>query len=549
MRDMTAKRTENALVLIIAIGSIVANFWHVIVSRISQPPGTYFTWITHYYADYFLYVSQIAEGMRGNWLWSRSLFTNEPVPATWVYWPNVTIGNIGGLAGLSAFASYSVSLFLFVLLLLLLLRRFTIKLFPGNPLARLIAFLFAVTASNFFSVSSFFRTGALSLWQDMWFSPTPALNRLGGVPHQTLQTILIFSVVLVFSRVAETKTPTRQSLISFMALPLLCFLAATLSPIQLVLLCAAMVITTVIQKPAKIRVLTIGAGVATAGIGAYLVNTTFDASPLYAAAKAWEAAQQPPASLIPIVLAMGPVIFSLPWGVAAFVRTLTPLKLVLILYGVFSLAVFVSPIPTLLHTSPTRWIHPASMVVYYFIAAEGMLVLANRLTDLLRKYIPVAEKAAHRTVVLNMLIFLYCMLTIPALISQVQARITPVLSGTLNYVPQAAMAVLSAISQTPDQHVVLMDPALPYDVLVPAVSGKPSFTGHPIHTLYLSVKQELRTKFYGGTMTTDEARKFLTDHAIGEVVYSRITAKEQPPYPFFRMKYQNDAAILYEIIR
>jgi hypothetical protein len=549
MRDMTAKRTETALTILIAIGVIIANFWHIIVSRLAQPPGTFFTWIAHYYADYFLYVSQIGEGIRGNLLWSASLFTNEPVPATWVYWPNVTIGNIARLTGLSAFAAYNIGLVVFVVFLLIGIRILTMRLYPGNPLARLIAFLFAVTASNFFSVSSFFRTGALSLWQDMWFSPTPALNRLGGVPHQTLQTILIFGVILVFSRVAETKISIKQSLTPFVVLPLLCFLAATLSPIQLLLLCAAITVTTVILKPTKASVLTIGTGVVTAALGAYLVNTTFDASPLYAAAKAWEAAQQPPVSLIALFLAMGPVIFFLPWGVTAFVRTLTPLKLVLFLYGVLSLAVFVSPIPSLLHTSPTRWIHPASLVIYYFVAAEGFIVLTNRLTDVLARRIPAEKKSARMAVILNTLLFLYCMLTIPALISQVRARMTPVLSGTLNYVPQKDMAALTALAQTPSQNVVLMDPTLPYDVLVPAVSGKPSFTGHPVHTLYLSAKEQLRTRFFHGAMSNEEAQSFLSDHTIGEVVYSQATAKHRPPYPFFRMKYQNDAVIIYEIIR
>ena len=549
MRDMTAKRTETILIGMIAAGIVIANFWHVLVSWIAMPPGTYFTWIAHYYADYFLYASQIAEGIRGNRFVSRSLFTNEPVAATWVYWPNVLIGNLGSMTGLSAFSSYSASLFLLVITLLFLIYAVTKRLFPTNPLTRVIGFLFAVTASNFISLPSLFKTGTLTLWRDMWFSPTPALNRLGGVPHQALQTVLILSVILLFERVVTAKEQPKRSGRAFIALPLLCFLAATLSPIQLLLLCAAILLTTAIQSPSPTGLLSIGVSLMTAGIGAYLVNASFDASPVYAAAKNWESAQRVSVSLPAILLAMGPIIFFLPFGVPAFVRTLSPMKLVFILYGGLSLAVFVSPVPTLLHTSPIRWIHPASLLMYYLIAAEGLLMLSRLLTDTMHRRLPTLEKTTLMTVIMNVLLCLYCLITVPAIIHQVQSRMTPVLSSPLNYVPREDMAILTALAQMPESAVVLTDPTLPYDVMIPAIAGKRSFTGHPIHTLYGSTKEQLRTRFFSGQMTSAEAQKFLSDHTIGTVVYAYATAKPNPPYPFLRETFQNGKAAIYEVIR
>lgn len=546
---MTAKRTETILIGTIATGIVIANFWHVLVSWITKPPGTYFTWIAHYYADYFLYASQIAEGIRGNIIVSRSLFTNEPVGATWVYWPNVLIGNLGSMAGLSAFSSYSVSLFLLVITLLILIYAVTKRLFPTNPLTRVIGFLFAVTASNFFSLASLFKTGTITLWHDMWFSPTPALNRLGGVPHQALQTVLILTVVLLFARVVTAKEQPRHPGWALIALPLLSFLAATLSPIQLLLLCAAILITTAIQRPSRASLLSIGASLMTAGLGAYLVNASFDASPVYAAAKTWEAAQRLTVSLPAILLAMGPVIFFLPLGVPAFVRTLTPIKLVLLLYGGLSLAVFVSPIPTLFHTSPTRWIHPASLLLYYLIAAEGLFMLSKLLTDQMHRRLPTLEKPMLMTVMMNVLLCLYCLLTVPAIIHQVQSRITPVLSSPLNYIPQEDMTILTTLVQMPEGAVVLTDPTLTYDVLIPAIAGRRSFTGHPIHTLYGSTKEQLRTRFFSGQMTSAEAQKFLADHTIGTVVYAHATVQPHPLYPFLRETFQNGKAIIYEVIR
>lgn len=465
---------------------IIANAWHVITRWRLNPEDRFFTGIAHYFADYFLYVSQIAQGASGNWIISKAMYTNEPVPDTWTYWPNVLLGRIGSVFTANPFLIYSASLLIFVTLLLILLWSVVRRVFPTQPLTRHVAFLFLVTASNFPDIRALVTNGTFGLAGDTWFSPTPALNRLGGVPHQTLQTILLLSVILLL--------PKCTKLLSFhtAAFVLVCFLAATLSPIQMLLLCGAMILTMLVEKKHYPAV----TGVAAAALGAYLVNQSFDASPLYVFAKQWEAAQTASISLPTFLMGLGPVVLAIPFGIRSYLKSTTPLRTLLLLYGAASLLAFFTPIPKLLGTSPTRWIHPASFVVFYLIAADGFVSTTKKFPLLM-----------------SILTILYVFLTIPALAAQINARTT--IPYDLNHVPNAVIAALRDSRTLPGTGMILTDPDLPYDLIVPIFSGKPSFTGHPVHTLYPETKAALRTKFFGNEMTDAERKQFLTDHRIG----------------------------------
>lgn len=483
---MRKRLPETAFVFLISIGVVTANAWHVITRWMLNPQDRFFTGIAHYFADYFLYVSQIAQGVSGNWIVSEAMYTNEPIPDAWTYWPNVLLGRIGSVFTTNPFLIYNAGLVICVTLLLFMLWHLVRRVFPAQPFTREIAFLFLATASNFPDIRALVTNGTFGLAGDTWFSPTPALNRLGGVPHQTLQTILILCVILLL--------PKCTKFLSFhtIVFALTCFLAATLSPIQMLLLCGAMVLTMLIGKK-HYSALT---GVAAAALGAYLVNRSFDASPLYVFAKQWEAAQTASIALPAFLLGLGPVVLVIPFGIRTYLKSTTPLRILLLLYGAASLLTFFTPIPKLLGTSPTRWIHPASFVVLYLIAAEG--------------FVSITKKAPLLMIILTAL---YVFLTIPALAAQINARKT--IPYDLNHVPNAVITALRAARSLPGNGVILTDPDLPYDVIVPIFSGKPSFTGHPVHTLYPETKSALRTRFFEGSMTAAERKQFFADHRIG----------------------------------
>lgn len=547
MSGMNKKYSQSLILFTLGVVVSIANFWHILSQWWLNPPGRHFTWIAHYYADYFLYVSQIAEGVRGSWIWSKSLYTNESMPDIWVYWPNVLMGRLGSIFTDSPFIIYTASLILMVAVLLCLLSFVTRAVFPRLPVTRIVAFLFCISASNFISIPQLIQNGTITLTNQMWFSPTPALNRLGGVPHQTLQTVLLLTVIILVARIMDTKKSHRILVFLFVAV---CFLTATVSPIQMLIVALSTLTVMVIKKDDRSRYVAIGIGLLAAAAGAILVNRAFDASPLYAAAKVWEATQIIRTNIVDIMLALGPVIVFIPFGIRRFVREATPLRLIFILYGTLSLILFISPVPTLLGTSPTRWIHPASLMVWYLVAAEGWRISAQQLA---RRF--VTDEAHQKTYTHHIsfiFLLLYLVLTIPAIWGQVIARSSQesasALYSDINHVPEGVMRVFAEVKKS-NNGTVLIEPALTYDGLVPILTGNKSFTGHPVHTLYPTTKEQLRIRYFTGVMSEAEARRFINDHEISSVIYSRSALRTSPPYPFLTESFHNDIAVLYEVTR
>lgn len=536
----------------VGISVIIAmfNFWHILTQWIMNPNGRSYTWIAHYYADFFLYVSQISQGVRGNWIMSSAMYTNEHIPDTWVYWPNVLIGKIGSFTPLSPFALYAAALVLFVLVLLALLYFIMKELFPKQPYVSLLAFFFYATASNFADMRRLLEKGEFAQLYEMWFSPTPALNRFGGVPHQTLQTIMLLLVLLVFARLSAKKYPLNQSIVMGIVFSIMCFLTATLTPIQMLLVCGAMVITLILTHPATRSLLPIVMGLLSAALGAYLVNRAFDASELYAAAKLWEASQTVRATSIDLILAMGPVIVFIPFGVRSFFSRMHPIQHVFFIYGMCSFIIFSTPIPHLLGTSPTRWIHPASFVIFSCLAAEGFFGLSVILTHFFKETTGRQKLTRHIPMIL---LLVYLFLTIPSLIAQVNVRSSKetasILYSDVNHVPQSAISMFKTLETLPDTGIVLTDPTLPYDAMVPILTGKHSFTGHPVHTLFPQVKEGLRQQFFAGGMDETAAKRFLTDHSIRYLIASQAAARILPPYPFLNASYYNEDITLYEVTK
>src|SRR3989344_9386084 len=480
-------------VLIICIGSItIVNSLHVLTEYLANPPDRLFTAIAHYWTDYFLYISQMAQGS----LLSRHMFTNEPLPPTWIYWFNGLIGALGTRGGLSVFATYNISLIGLVALLGFCWYRLCLKLYPSSPMRRLVCLLFLLTASNFFTLFH----GSFGLMGDVWFSPTPALNRLGGVPHQVFQTILLMMVILLFHSTHRSK------------LVLLCvvtFLASIANPVQMILVIAALAWTKNWQTLVPTAII--------AATGAILANRKFSLQPILSVAKQWELAQYVSINPWELFVSFGPVGLLCLIGLVTIRRKQASLKTSFVLYGILSLILFLLPIGHLVGISPVRWLHPAAYAGILIIAVDGFFLVGKK--------VPV-----------GILIALYLMLTIPSLWVQTTSRTSP---ENLNHLPLSVARALAFLKSQKEDFVVITDPQLPYDVIVPALTKKRSFTGHLIHTLYPDVKERLRNEFFWGQMDDHSALQFLKDHDIGYVFSMQI-----PRYSFLKTVYSQHNIII-----
>ena len=545
-------RIELIAVVLMTVVMTVLNSLHVLREWLRNPPDRLFAGITQYFADYFLYVSHIQWGILGGIIFAPHRFTNEPLPYTWIYWFYVLLGRIGGMAGLSPFFLYNAALILLVIGVILLWYYLCFRLFPTDRLARLSGFIAVLTASSFIDFQALQTQGILRLLGYFWFTPAPSFNRLGGVPHQLFQNILyMLLILLVASLINRWSMRKKISGFAYCLLAILTFFAATSNPIQIVVctitVASAALLFFILNKRwnmSGVIMLAVMGIVALGGAG--LTNAHFAAIPVYAVGKIWEATQVVPVTGLTFLYAVGPILFLIPFGVYPFLRRPDPLRILLVGYLVVSIVIFFSPIPQILGTAKPRWLSPVSYSVLAIIAGQGVstvVAYAKRRKKLL-------GWLAGGTIAL-----LYALLTVPALIHQIQAHIDPVanphmlLDTDYNHIPKPTvegLRVLAKLPTTPDTRVVLADIQMPIEILVPAFTDKTSFTGQPVHTLYPMEKESLRSKFYALSMTPDEARIFFRNHSIGYILSSagHVGALAKT-YPFLAQKYQNSLLTIF----
>lgn len=553
------KRGINREVLLVIATSLlftILNSLHVIIQWIFNPADRLFTGIAHYFADYFLYVAQMAQGAAGSWVWATHQFTNEPMPPTWIYWFNVAVGHLGSLVGLSPFATYNVALFVLCFMLLILWHTISSLIFPKNTSGRLLCFFLIVTATSFYNLPLLFQTKQLQLLGQFWFSPTTAFNRLGGVPHQIFQSILLLLLMVWYARsLSQIHSHSRTSiLLRFFLTGALAFITATANPIQIVPLLLAFGITTAlfIKQIKRNRLLVLGL-LGFAGIGGLLggVITTnhFKTIQVLGAARIWEIVRQVPMTLIEFLSSVGPVVLFLPFGIKKWVKNNSPLHRIFFFYGSLSLLFFASPIPHMLGTQRLRWIHPVPYALLPILASQGILEIAGYA----HQHLHISKRSAY-----VLLLALYLFLTVPALISEVDARVSPqknvlILAETdYNHVPQSTAAALFWLKQqksTKETSVVLTDPKYSIEILVPVFTNKISFTGHPIHTLYPEYKEELKKQFFKGTMSPSEAKLFLQNHRIGYILAAPVIQNTAlfASYPFLQTIFTNDRIMIERV--
>lgn len=563
---------EIALVIGVSITFTIVNSLHVITQWIGNAPDRVFTGIAQYVDDYFFYVDIMAQGAAGH-LAALPHFTSELFPTSLIYWYNGLIGWAGHIVGLSPFASYNVTLILLVFILCLLWYVVAKLIFPTNRFARLTCFLFILSASGFIDINNFLMNKRIDLFGQFWFSPAPAFNRLGAVPHQALQTILLVLIIIYFSQLltrllskhffirsdlSRVKSRDWSVLIGLAGLS---FLASTMSPIQMLLLLSAALLATLwfahstrrvqllMYMPASVLLL--------AAFPGFLLSYRWFLHPIFVVAKLWEASQNVNVPIISMILAIGPIVFLIPFGIISFLKNATPLRVMFFLYGLLSFIIFYSPVPKLIGSSPTRWIHPAPYAILAILGAEGITTISL----LLRKFTPKFSKNLSFIIYHVSFIILYLLLTLPTLYSQIDARtnttlhtvFTDALTSNLNHVPKPVGEALTWLKNQPDDiansSVVLTDPSLPYDVLVPVFTEKISFTGHPVHTLYAEVKSTLRQQFFNGEMSDAEGLKFLTNHRIGYILTAPNRVLPSVPSLSITQVYKNTAVTIYKYNR
>jgi hypothetical protein len=388
----------------------------------------------------------------------------------------------------------------------------------------------------------------------LWFSPAPAFNRLGGVPHQIVQIILLLLVLFIFDRLYAYKRYSLRYVGSLLLLMAASFIATQSQPAQMALLLIAAGITALIptlkQRKLDIRPIipVIAAGLVS--IPAALSVSHEYTTPIYVIAKAWEGMQYSPTTPWWWAEVLGPIVILIPFGIWPFLKKAQPLRRIFFLFGLLSVICYNSPIPKLLGVVPQRFLHPASYALFPVLAVSGFFAVRQ---GVMRFVKPKRVARFIQGCFIVIAILTYIVFTIPADVTEIIMRVQdPMLveASLLNHTPMAIVNGLLAvrhISVSTPNPVVLADGDLGIDLLIPMYTGHVSFLGQAIHTLYPDVKDALRQKFFIGDMTPAEARQFLIDHRIGFVIIPPAHQQILMKYPGLTKAFQNDAIAVYTV--
>ncbi len=534
----------EAIIVSLTIGVFtMANSLQMILEWRKNTPDQVFHAIAHSYPDYFLYLSHVAQGAAGKLFFTDHQFTNETLAPTSIYWFYSLLGFVANIFGISPVWIYNLSLLFLSAMVMLLWYLFCRLLYPTNRMYRLFTFLVIVSASPFINIEKLLTVGVVEFPQYLWFSSAPAFNRLGGVPHQILQTILLLMVLFEFSK-------KNKSLLILMALS---FLATYAHPLQMALLLVSAgsfeMLTMWKDKIIDIKRLipVLVCGLVSLAVS-MLINHEFT-TPIYTVAKQWEMLQYSPTGLFFWVSVIGPSIILIPFGIWPFIKKSDPLNTIYLIYATLCFALYNSPIPKIMGIVPQRFLHPASYALLPIIAVSGFFAINHALSKMGKSQKIFRFLSAGFFILATIF---YLVFTIPADIAQITLRINDpnlAFAALLNHTPIGVIKGLQTIkTMKPNTklNVIIPEENLGIDLLIPLYTGYKSFLGQSIHTLYPEVKNNLRKQFFSETMTEKEALQFLTNHSIGVI----ITAPNSPlskHYSFLTKTFSNNSLTIYTV--
>lgn len=529
-------------IIILALLFTIVNSTGLIIGILSRPPETVYLGTIHYYQDYFFYINHFFQGAHGAWL-TANRYTSEVTPSSIFYWTNVFTGKLGGLIGLSPIASYHVSLLVLTVLTILTMYLLLVRMFPtslprrqAGKIQAFIGFLFAVLST---SLINHIYVDGKPMWYpfQLWRTPHFALDRLGSAPHQIFQTLLFLLLAMVCFSPGTSRPRTKLVLIGILA-----FSLTSNNPIKAVIFLAAFLATQavvyILKKPvpyAKLIVLFL----VTACTFVY-INLLSAALP-HSQAKAWEARQQTITSPVFLLLSVGPISILYLLGIIPSLLSGNTIFIFAIILTLGTYALFLSNIPQAIGVSDLRIIFPALYPFMGAIAVNGVVFIAKKLA----KIIP-----AMTTI--TTIVILFILISIPTLYWEIQQKIQNQTNtkDLFIYLPNSIYNMITALGTIGGYNdVVLANPNTHMDVLVPALSGHSTYSGHMLLTIRSGEKQLFGSQFF--SLNKPDAESWIKANNIRYVLFTTLDGdirRFSERYPFLKIyKMFGDSAAIFTL--
>ncbi len=505
-------------VVIIALLFSFANSISFFSGLFHQKSGEVYLGTIHYYEDYFFYLSHFFQGAHGAWL-TANRYTSELTEPSFLFWPNILFGKIGGLLGLTPIFSYNAAVFLLSFFILIVMYQIFRRVFSLSPGRSALALIFAATGT---SIMNHILVNGRPMWYpfELWKTPDFAFDRLGGVPHQLVQTLLF--LLLTFFWFSKNKNRPVVSLF-------LVILLTSLNPVMSALFLGAALVT----SRNKTQLLMLVVSLVGFFVTFFFYNTTINTQP-HIQSKLWEVTQQIYTTPLFLLLSIGPLSVLAILGLIPTIKRRRPVDVFVVILLVICYGLVFTPIPVKAGISSSRILFPALYVFWGALALEGIQYASKRVPPL-------------RLI----LIAIFFLLTIPTLNWEISEKllVKPEERMPLLYLPTdvyGGFQKLAALGTYDD--VVLANPLSHMDTMVPAFSGHTGFTGHPFATIQSTQKREIATRLFLRQMNATQAQQFLVNNRIAYVFFSQFdgdTTQFQNAYPFLKEVYQTPGVTIF----
>ncbi|MDH7476167.1 MAG: hypothetical protein QHH09_01705 [Microgenomates group bacterium] len=539
---MAQRTTKLKQVLIFLIAVYFSLFFisPVLLTHFSLPKNTVNWYVGLYYPDYFEYLSFVKQGQMGNFF-LKNLFSHEDNQlfiASW--WPYPLLGMIWRyLPFLSLPACYWLASFILaVIYMVLAFLVIDLVLKDYLFIDKFLAFLFFLTAVGFYYGQKVVNYS---------YSLGSGFSRFSlGAPHHQVGHIFFIIGILYLAKNFLVKNWLKTSLVIFFLSLLLLFS----SPPQLLLFWLVYLTTILIfllknwRTEKKINFSKINfiypAALVLILIAPILFFYQRSTANLLVinSGKNWDLANffYPPLKLF--FLTGGLILLLSFLGLVNYFKKIEPARIILFLVAFFS--IFFSLVPlnffgkNLLAFFGFHNLRLASPASYLFYATASIIFLSSFFKT--------------KRILMTAGFLIFCYFIAGNLIVWREAAKTPYQAAYLQFMPEEMYQGLKFLENNQRKGVVLTSPNSSLGVVVPAIAGRRVFFGRTIFTLDYDKKQQLADDFYQQKMTADQAKKFLQEAGISDIVATDWEINKEEfisSYPFLSLKFENSQLLIY----
>jgi hypothetical protein len=478
------------------------------------PIGSVFLGTVHHSTDYFIYLSEFAQGQE-RWFMSYVLQSQDVPNPSLIRFPNIFFGRIFYLLGLNPIESYTATVLLLIIFLVILTYTLLNSILPTKITAlTLILFL---TGNTFWTA-----THTPSGWQysttDFWYNPGNAFNRIISIPHHLSGQIAIEIIILVTIWWSQKNISVKRKIFLLLVSAISGIVIGGINAIHLILTAGILGISTILWfiflKPFNLKRTTrqifysfipiLASLFGGAPIILHLKQVL--SVPPYSQMISWEAYHQLYLSYNQFFIGFGPIMFIAPLGLILFLKNRSYPKLIAVIFTISCIFIYFSHIPERLMLGKVRFLPP---ILYLFIccfAASGI-----------NKIIAVVPRI--KKLVIIFIGSLYIILTIPTFLIQLKTITDQYRDPTNAYffLPKPFINVMNKARDISTINDTFLIP-WPYAAPFPAITGRRVYFSEPLLANNANTKLFLHNYFFSGNMNVVDQKKFLSDNQIKYII-------------------------------